>query len=194
MNESVVGRGEVKSSKPFALGHHPPSHVQKNFHFQKNVKGGHMALTAKKKAFAQAKFDGANNKEAAIFAGCSPETASQAGSRMAKDSDVIAQLERLKNVKDVNRDVKPNPKPIVTKNDIDNVGSQADPLKFLEEIWTDPVEDMKLRMDAAKAALPYFHGKVADKGKKQSQEEQAHAAAKGTGRFATRAARKANYS
>jgi phage terminase small subunit len=53
---------------------------------------------------------------------------------------------------------------------------------------------MKLRMDAAKAALPYFHGKVADKGKKQSQEEQAHAAAKGTGRFATRAARKANYS
>ncbi|MGF2881836.1 terminase small subunit [Acinetobacter johnsonii] len=153
-----------------------------------------MALTAKKKAFAQAKFDGANNKEAAIFAGCSPETASQAGSRMAKDSDVIAQLERLKNVKDVNRDVKPNPKPIVTKNDIDNVSSQSDPLKFLEEIWTDPVEDMKLRMDAAKAALPYFHGKVADKGKKQSQEEQAHAAAKGTGRFATRAARKANYS
>ncbi len=153
-----------------------------------------MALTAKKKAFAQAKHDGANNKEAAIFAGCSPETASQAGSRMAKDSDVIAQLERLKSVKDVNNDVKPNPKPIVTKKDIENVGSQADPLKFLEEIWTDPVEDMKLRMDAAKAALPYFHGKVADKGKKQSQEEQAHAAAKGTGRFATRAARKANYS
>ena len=153
-----------------------------------------MALTAKKKAFAQAKHDGANNKEAAIFAGCSPETASQAGSRMAKDSDVIAQLERFKSVKDVNNDVKPNPKPIVTKKDIENVGSQADPLKFLEEIWTDPVEDMKLRMDAAKAALPYFHGKVADKGKKQSQEEQAHAAAKGTGRFATRAARKANYS
>ncbi|MEJ5034386.1 terminase small subunit [Acinetobacter sp. MYb177] len=143
-----------------------------------------MALTAKKKAFSQAKFDGANNKEAAIFAGCSPETASQAGSRMAKDSDVIAQLERLKNVKDVNSDVKPNPKPIVTKNDIDNVGSQADPLKFLEEIWTDPVEDMKLRMDAAKAALPYFHGKVADKGKKESKTDEAKKAAQ-SGKFGT---------
>ena len=54
-----------------------------------------MALTAKKKAFAQAKHDGADNKEAAIFAGYSPETASQAGSRLAKDPDVIAHIERL---------------------------------------------------------------------------------------------------
>ena len=112
-----------------------------------------MALTAKKKAFAQAKHDGANNKEAAIFAGCSPETASQAGSRMAKDPDVIAHLERLTSVKDINTDVKPDQKPIITKKDIETAGSRADPLKFLEEIWTDPVEDMKMRMDAAKAAL-----------------------------------------
>lgn len=153
-----------------------------------------MALTAKKKAFAQAKHDGANNKEAAIFAGCSPETASQAGSRMAKDPDVVAHIERLKSVKDVNTDVKPDPKPIITKKDIDSAGSRADPLKFLEEIWTDPVEDMKMRMDAAKAALPYFHGKVADKGKKESQADDAKAAATGGGKYATRSARKANYS
>ncbi|MGE8542723.1 MAG: terminase small subunit [Acinetobacter johnsonii] len=144
-----------------------------------------MALTAKKKAFAQAKHDGANNKEAAIFAGCSPETASQAGSRMAKDSDVIAQIERLKCVKGVNNDVKPNPKPIVTKKDISTASERPDPLKFLEEIWTDPVEDMKMRMDAAKAALPYFHGKVADKGKKETKAEEAQAAAKGGGKFGT---------
>ena len=42
--------------------------------------------------------------------------------------------------------------------------------------------------------MPYIHGKVADKGKKQTQEEEAHAAAKSGGKFATRAARKANYS
>lgn len=148
-----------------------------------------MALTAKKKAFAQAKHDGANNKEAAIFAGCSPETASQAGSRMAKDSDVIAQIERLKSVKDVNNDVKTNPKPIVTKKDISTASERSDPLKFLEEIWTDPVEDMKMRMDAAKAALPYFHGKVADKGKKQTREEEAKKGAS-TGKYATRGARR----
>ena len=143
-----------------------------------------MALTEKKKAFAQAKHDGANNKEAAIFAGCSPETASQAGSRMAKDSDVIAQIERLKCVKGVNNDVKPNPKPIVTKNDISTASERPDPLKFLEEIWTDPVEDMKMRMDAAKAALPYFHGKVADKGKKETKTEDAKKAAQ-SGKFGT---------
>lgn len=153
-----------------------------------------MALTAKKKAFAQAKHDGANNKEAAILAGCSPETASQAGSRMAKDPDVIAHLERLSNVKDVNTGVKPDPKPITTKKDINTAAERPDPLKFLEEIWTDPVEDMKMRMDAAKAALPYFHGKVADKGKKETQEDEAKAAAIGGGKFATRSARKANYS
>ena len=153
-----------------------------------------MALTAKKKAFAQAKHDGANNKEAAIFAGCSPETASQAGSRMAKDPDVIAHLERLANVKDINIDVKPDQKPIITKKDIETASSRADPLKFLEEIWTDPVEDLKLRMDAAKAALPYFHGKVAEKGKKESQADDAKAAATGGGKYATRSARKANYS
>lgn len=153
-----------------------------------------MALTQKKKAFAQAKHDGANNKEAAILAGCSPETASQAGSRMAKDPDVIAHLERLTNVKDVNADVKPEHKPIITKKDIGNAGRHADPLKFLEEIWTDPAEDMKLRMDAAKAALPYIHGKVAEKGKKESRADEAKDIAQSGGKFATRSARKANYS
>ena len=153
-----------------------------------------MALTAKKKAFAQAKHDGADNKEAAIFAGYSPETASQAGSRLAKDPDVIAHIERLKINTEVKADVKPDPKPIITKKDIETAGSRADPLKFLEEIWTDPVEDMKLRMDAAKAALPYFHGKVAEKGKKESRADEAKDIAQSGGKFATRSARKANYS
>lgn len=150
-----------------------------------------MALTAKKKAFAQAKHDGANNKKAAILAGCSPETASQAGSRMAKDTDVISHIEWLASVKDVNNnvkgvnsDVKAEPKPIVTQKYIETAQNRTDPLKFLEEIWTDPVEDMKLRMDAAKAALPYFHGKVAEKGKKETKADEAKAAAKG-GKFGT---------
>lgn len=153
-----------------------------------------MALTAKKKAFAQAKHDGADNKEAAIFAGYSPETASQAGSRLAKDPDVVAHIERLKINTEVKPETKPEPRPIITKKDIETAGNRADPLKFLEEIWTDPVEDMKLRMDAAKAALPYFHGKVAEKGKKESRADEAKDIAQSGGKFATRSARKANYS
>ena len=58
----------------------------------------------------------------------------------------------------------------------------------------DKGQDEELRVACAKAALPYVHGKVADKGKKQTQEDAARAAAKGGGKFATRSARKANYS
>ena len=143
-----------------------------------------MALTEKKKKFAHAHLDGMDNKQAAIFAGYSPETASQAGSRLAKDPDVVAHIERLKINTEVKAETKPEPRPIITKKDIETAGSRADPLRFLEEIWTDPVEDMKLRMDAAKAALPYFHGKVAEKGKKETKADEAKKATQG-GKFGT---------
>ncbi len=150
-----------------------------------------MALTEKKKAFAHAKKDGADNREAAIFAGYSPETASQSGARLAKDADVVAYLERMSSVKE---DVKPAQRQIITKKDIDAAANLPDPLKFLTEVFTDPVEDMKLRVDAAKAALPYVHGKIGEKGKKESREDDAKNTAQGGGKFATRAARKAQYS
>ena len=46
-------------------------------------------------------------------------------------------------------------------------------------------QDDELRVACAKAALPYVHGKVADKGKKQTKAEEAQAAAKGGGKFGT---------
>ena len=178
-----------------------------------------MALTVKKKAFAQAKYDGADNKQSAIFAGYSPESASQAGSRLAKDPDVIAYIAKLKAGKKLtSKDEKltsSKPKPssnvqVVKVEKIESgpeqahgqfvgrdeiaIGAPEDPLEYLKTVWMNEQEDPKLRLDAAKAAMPYIHGKVADKGKKQTQEEEAHAAAKSGGKFATRAARKANYS
>lgn len=143
-----------------------------------------MALTEKKKAFAQSKHDGADNKQAAIFAGYSPESASQAGSRLAKDPDVIAHIERLKINTEVKPEIKPEQRPIITKKDIETAGNRADPLEFLISIFSDPVEDMKLRLDAAKAALPYVHGKVAEKGKKESKADAAKTATQG-GKFGT---------
>ena len=178
-----------------------------------------MALTAKGKAFAQAVADGMSNKDAAISAGYSEKTAMQQGAKLAKNPEIIAYIEKLTSAKKltpkskkltsskVKSDV---PVQVVRVEKIESgpeqaqgqfvgrdeipVGSIQDPLEYLKSIWTDSTQDDELRVACAKAALPYVHGKVADKGKKQSQEEQAHAAAKGTGRFATRAARKANYS
>lgn len=73
-----------------------------------------MALTSKKRAFIVAVREGASNKDAAIAAGCSPKTASAAGSRLAKDADVVLELHKLNalfpidgNIKaDVKADVK----------------------------------------------------------------------------------------
>ncbi len=74
-----------------------------------------MALTSKKRAFIVAVREGASNKDAAIAAGCSPKTASSAGSRLAKDPDVIRELHKLNALfpisDDVKADVKTDVKP-----------------------------------------------------------------------------------
>lgn len=65
-----------------------------------------MALTSKKRAFIVAVREGASNKDAAVAAGCSEKTASAAGSRLAKDPDVVRELHKLNALFPVNGDVK----------------------------------------------------------------------------------------
>ncbi|HGF9277113.1 terminase small subunit [Acinetobacter baumannii] len=142
-----------------------------------------MALTEKKKAFALAKRNGKDNKEAAILAGCPEKTASAAGARLAKDPDVIAYLERLEKATP-EQVVKHDVKPLTTNTTIQAAKNLADPLEFLESVYSDPVEDMALRVRAAQAALPYVHGKVAEKGKKETKAETAREGSK-SGKFAT---------
>lgn len=72
-----------------------------------------MALTSKKRAFIVAVRDGASNKDAAIAAGCSPKTASAAGSRLAKDADVVRELHKLNALFPISGDVKAPVKPDV---------------------------------------------------------------------------------
>ncbi len=169
-----------------------------------------MALTAKSKAFAQAVVDGMSNKDAAISAGYSEKTAMQQGSKLAKLPEVIAYIEKLKADKKLtSKDEKltsSKPKPsssaqVVKVEKIESSHEQAhgqfvgrdeiaygakdDPLEYLKSVWTDESEDPKLRLDAAKAAMPYIHGKVAEKGKKETKTDEAKAAAKGGGKFGT---------
>lgn len=143
-----------------------------------------MTISAQKKAFANALFDGATKKQAAIDAGYSPNTASASGSRLAKDPDVIAYLERLKVVKDSGETVKPE-KPTTTMAMINAADKLNDPLEFLKTVWMNAEEEMKHRIAAAGRALPYIHGKVADKGKKETKADDAKAAASGGGKFGT---------
>ena len=169
-----------------------------------------MALTAKSKAFAQAVVDGMSNKDAAISAGYSEKTAMQQGSKLAKLPEVIAYIAKLRADKKLtSKDEKltsSKPKPssnvqVVKVGKIESgpeqahgqfvgrdeiaIGSHEDPLEYLKSVWMDKGQDEELRVACAKAALPYVHGKVADKGKKETKTDEAKAAARAGGKFGT---------
>ena len=55
-----------------------------------------------------------------------------------------------------------------------------DPLAFLKAVMNDAGSEAKIRVDAAKALMPFVHQKLGEGGKKEQQKEAAHKAA---GRF-----------
>jgi len=148
-----------------------------------------MALSEKMKKFAQAVVDGLSNKEAAISAGYAEKTASQAGSKLRKDPEIIVYIEKLKADKEGRSltSEKPKVKTISTHEDDnpldDEDYAKDDPLQFLIDVMNKS-SDMFLRFNAAKAALPYVHGKVAEKGKKETKADEAKKATQG-GKFGT---------
>lgn len=169
-----------------------------------------MALTAKMKAFARAVVDGMSNKDAAISAGYSEKTAMQQGAKLAKLPEVIAYIAKLRDNKKLTSEdekltsLKQKPSSCGQVEKVEKIessaeqaygqfvgrdeiaiGSKDDPLEYLKSVWTNECEDQELRLAAARAALPYVHGKVADKGKKLTKAEDAKAAAKAGGKFGT---------
>ena len=127
-----------------------------------------MALTLKKRLFADAILGGMSNKDAAIKAGYSKATASQQGSKLAKDADVIAYM-----AKSQSGEVKPT-----AKVNIDS----ADPREVLIGLMADP--DPKIALKAATALMPFMYPRVAPAGKKESAKDTAKEKTT-TGRFAT---------
>lgn len=148
-----------------------------------------MALSEKMKKFAQAVVDGLSNKEAAISAGYAEKTASQAGSKLRKDPEIIVYIEKLKADKEGRSLTSEKPKvKTVDSHENDNPldddkYAKDDPLQFLIDVMNKS-DDMFLRFNAAKAALPYVHGKVAEKGKKETKADEAKKATQG-GKFGT---------
>lgn len=150
-----------------------------------------MALSEKMKKFAQAVVDGLSNKEAAISAGYAEKTASQAGSRLSKDPEISVYIEKLKADKEGRSltSEKPKVKPIEAssyedEDPIEDQYSTDDPLDFLINVMKNGGNEMMLRVNAARAALPYVHGKVAEKGKKETKADEAKKATQG-GKFGT---------
>ncbi|MGE6387367.1 terminase small subunit [Pseudomonas sp. NPDC078416] len=155
-----------------------------------------MALTPKKQAFVAAKKDGASNKDAAIAAGYAASSAAQAGARLAKDQFVIAALAGPAVNKKVNKFVKGDAPPKSSGSSSrgehsadDDPGDESfdlvkamrfsDPKEFLLATMNDFETDSKLRVDAAKALMPFIHPRKGEGGKKEGKENAAKIAAKG---------------
>ncbi|WP_109512790.1 terminase small subunit [Pseudomonas ovata] len=144
-----------------------------------------MALTDKKRRFVDALLSGASNREAAISAGYSEKTASQAGSKLAKDADVLAEFgNHLHQKAASSTKVKPSQKvkakcPEDGAPDAPSFAETEDPQIFLTELMNSGDADLRMRLEAAKALMPYKHGKVADQGKKDAKADAAKNAGKG---------------
>ena len=162
-----------------------------------------MEINSNHHTFAKAIARGLSNKEAAIEAGYEAKSASQQGSRLAREAQIKELVEKYR------RQLPPDTLPVATPkeavlvevddvptinrfqhdcendkpfNEFDEISSSLDsiktddPLEFLiQAMGCSGLDDSK-RIDAAKAALPYKHGKVGDKGKKETKEEAAVAA------------------
>ncbi|MBV6304926.1 terminase small subunit [Candidimonas humi] len=141
-----------------------------------------MALTDKKRRFVVALQSGLAGAKAAVKAGYSEKGAAQAASRLMKDADVKAALERKKAVNKAKAEAKASGREF----NLPDLGKMfSDPKEFLKAVMNDPSEEMKLRVEAAKTLMPFDHGKVADQGKKGAKADAAKKAA--TGRFAPKA-------
>ena len=130
-----------------------------------------MALTGKKRAFADAVLAGFSNKEAAIRAGFSEKTASAAGSRNVKDPDVKAYLDQRRATGGGSGATAPAPPP--PADDLVDIPSTTDPMEFLTNLMNEPAADIRIRADVAKALMPFKHQKLGEGGKKDQKNEDA---------------------
>lgn len=145
-----------------------------------------MALTGRKRLFADAVIAGKSNKDAAIAAGYSAKTASASGSRLVKDPAVVKYLKECR--KTGRKEPAASAAPAMLgstaappKFDLSIALTHDDPEKFLMAFMNDLEMDPRERKDAAKALMPYRHQKLGEGGKKDAKQE---AAKKVASRFA----------
>ncbi|WP_250483292.1 terminase small subunit [Caballeronia sp. GaOx3] len=135
-----------------------------------------MALTGKKRLFADAVLAGKSNKEAAVAAGYSAKTASAAGARLVRDKDVVSYLAAARGKDGATPASGEAPKhegKSQTEYDLAKLTEFRDPKAFLIAAMNDGATEFKLRVDAAKALMPFVHHKLGEGGKKEQRDEAA---------------------
>lgn len=141
------------------------------------------ALTEKQRAFAVNKAAGVKNKEAALAAGYSANGAEVAASKLMKNPAIKAAIKTAK--REMAKGVVQEGVSIDTDGIKDESkykmpkASYSDSMEFLKDAMNHQHLPIAARADYAKALLPYQHGRIGEKGKKEQANERAKVAAGG---------------
>ena len=142
-------------------------------------------MTARQKAYAQARFEGMTQREAAIEAGCPGASAGQAGNELERHPAVVAELKRLRE-EEVGGDRLPGRKKDKTFKM--PKAKYTSSKEFLIDIMNHPEASYTQRQRAAETLLPYQHARVEAEGKKVGAEKRANKTASSGGKFGVRPA------
>ena len=140
-------------------------------------------MTPKQEAYCHARAEGLEPIDAAKKAGYNPDHATRQAHRMENNSEVQVRIAELKAVKHIQSKQKQG-KAVSTDMLAAPVANIVNALDFLNTTYNDANQPMKVRVQAAVAALPYEEARIAPKGKKEGAVDGAKKAAT-TGRFAT---------
>lgn len=135
-----------------------------------------MSLTPKQMAFVKAYVVDSNGKKAAIKAGYSPASAAVEANRQLKKANVAAEIKRRRALADSAVKAVEIQQTAFVPNLI-AAFEIKDAEFFLLKTMNDPEVEMKLKVESAKALLPYQKAKIGETGKKQQQKETASKAA-----------------
>lgn len=140
-------------------------------------------MTPKQEAYCHAVADGLEPIEAVKKVGYNPEHATRQVHRMDNNTEVQTRIAELKAIKHIQAKQQQGKNVSVDKLPT-NVARTVNALDFLSNTYNDAAMPMKVRVQAAVAALPYEEAKIAPKGKKEGVIEGAKGATK-SGKFAT---------
>ena len=132
-------------------------------------------LTEKQRQFVTNKAAGCTNRDAAVSAGYSVAAASSTADKLMAMPAIRAALKATGGV-----DTKPANVPKMPK------AHYANAMAFLIDAMNLASLPLAMRVDAAKALLPYQHARMGEQGKKEKANEKARGIARGRSKFAAK--------
>lgn len=126
-----------------------------------------MPLTIKQTAFVEHVMRGATHRDAAVHAGYSAASAAVSGARLARHPKVVAELA------DRRAEARKAARAAAADHPARKVTAIADPKDYLLAAMNDVGVDLRLRMEAAKALLPFMHARMGEAGAKERRKDAA---------------------